>query len=132
MKLAFPIAAITLGALSTNIGRAQDTVVPLDFNSWKYFSADTQQFLPPASGVFEMTSEGLTFYGDAYRGSDGIETVQAFNLSEKTLYMRWKAHGASSIRASKSPEARESSAPPATNEFFATHVWEGSIHPTHS
>jgi len=71
---------------------------PLDTNNWIFYSYNDTSYLPPDSGRFEQTNQGLTFYGTGYRKGSYIHYTpfDKYPINENTvIYYKWLAHGPS-------------------------------------
>lgn len=82
--------------------RGQAVTIPLDTASWRYWSLDIPccadltngSYKSPGSAVLESTPEGLKAYGSTSRGYSMVHTLSSFDLRNKTIYLKWKAHDA--------------------------------------
>ena len=83
-------AGLTIGLLLGVFANANAgmTVIPIDLTSWTYVEEST-------NGSWEMTSDGIKFYGSSYRQGGAIVANTMENFSDATIYIKWMADGGS-------------------------------------
>lgn len=69
--------------------------IPLEFANWKCYIGSTQQYVSPATGVYEKVADGLKIYGSGYRGGAILHPtpLSQYPIANKTIYIKWKANG---------------------------------------
>jgi hypothetical protein len=67
-------------------------------NKWKMYSI-YQEYKTLSGGVYEETAEGLKAYSLTNRGGSMILTNKEFDLTGKTVYMKWKTNGLGAFSA---------------------------------
>ncbi len=68
--------------------------VPLSSDVWEFYHNNTQTYYAPTPGIFEVTTQGLVGYGpDLPRSGYFLITKEDVDISNKILYLKWKANG---------------------------------------
>jgi hypothetical protein len=64
---------------------------PTNTANWNYWSDNATAFLSPSPNVFEDITDGIKFFGSAYRKGGQIINITAFDTANiDTIYVKWK------------------------------------------
>lgn len=103
--------------------------IPLTINEWRYYSEADNASKTASSNVLRAIGDGLQFFGSGYRKGAIIFTATKYNLSNCTVYFKWKTHAMGYMAAG--PIFVDSPTPSGTHfslNFLTTdHSWDGSI-----
>ena len=67
--------------------------IPMSLDKWRYYSISNQAYESAAPGVFQADTDGLRFFGTGYRQGAVIHTTAQYQLANRAIYFKWKAHG---------------------------------------
>jgi hypothetical protein len=83
----------TVVNIDTFLVRSVDTTFIMNAQNWNCFDYQTLSLLDSGSSTFHTTSEGVKFYGQAFRYGARLQSKSELGFFEKTIYFKWKGAG---------------------------------------
>jgi len=105
-----------------------ELIIPLTIDNWKYYSESKKALISPTKNDLRSNLEGIQFFGSDNRKGAIIFTTAKYDLSNSTIYFKWKTNSKGYMGVW--PIFVNSASPfklgPQTNYMTTDHSWDGS------